>query len=232
MLGELLSAGTKLLGGFLDRDAAKDANQARINAAAAEYERQKEFAQMGIKWKVDDARNAGVHPLFALGASTSSYAPQSIGVEKASIGPALAEMGQDVSRAAMAQATKAEKASVLARDAVQLDGLKLDNDIKRATLAKAVQELKPPSVGPGIAGNVPEAKKFEDRPKLRAPGGDIHTSPGSTNAEDFEKRYGEMSDFIYGPQIWLRDRLEETEPFFGEEEWKRIKSAIGRIFGL
>lgn len=36
---------------------------------------QREFAQMGIRWKVDDAKAAGLHPLYALGGSGAAYAP-------------------------------------------------------------------------------------------------------------------------------------------------------------
>ena len=37
---------------------------------------QKEFAQNSIQWRVADAKKAGIHPLYAIGASSSSYTPQ------------------------------------------------------------------------------------------------------------------------------------------------------------
>lgn len=228
MLEHLLNAGVKLAGGLMDRSAAKDANATRIALANQEYERQKEFAQMGISWKVKDALSAGVHPLFALGASTSSYAPQSIGVEKTGLGPTLADMGQDVSRAVASASPKAVTQAIAARDAVQLDGLKLDNDIKRATLAKALKDLAPPAAGTPIPGHEDPSKVK----RLVIGGQEHHTDPKTSSAQDFEDRYGEMSDFIYGPQIWLRDRIQETEPFMGEEQWKRFRAAVGRIFGF
>lgn len=42
-------------------------------------ELQKEFAQHGIRWKVADAKAAGLHPLYAVGASTSSAMPITVG---------------------------------------------------------------------------------------------------------------------------------------------------------
>lgn len=39
---------------------------------------QKEFAQNSIQWRVDDAKKAGIHPLYALGAQGASYTPQSL----------------------------------------------------------------------------------------------------------------------------------------------------------
>lgn len=52
------------------------ANDARVNAQRrSEQDLQREFAQMGIQWRVQDAIAAGVSPLFALGAQTPSYQP-------------------------------------------------------------------------------------------------------------------------------------------------------------
>lgn len=39
---------------------------------------QREFAQNSIQWRVNDAKRAGIHPLYALGAQGSSYTPQSL----------------------------------------------------------------------------------------------------------------------------------------------------------
>lgn len=43
-------------------------NQANIDA-------QREFAQHGVSWKVQDAKNAGLHPLFGAGLSGASFSP-------------------------------------------------------------------------------------------------------------------------------------------------------------
>ncbi|AXH75053.1 MAG: DNA pilot protein [Microviridae sp.] len=40
-----------------------------------EYERQKEFAQNSIQWRVADAQRAGIHPLAALGGQGINYSP-------------------------------------------------------------------------------------------------------------------------------------------------------------
>ena len=73
------------------------------------YEHQKEFAQNGIRWKVADAKAAGLHPLAALGASTASYSPSAV------IGDSpdysfLKDMGQGIDRAMDAKATRQERA--------------------------------------------------------------------------------------------------------------------------
>ena len=74
------------------------------------YNAQKEFAQNGIRWRVEDAKRAGIHPLYALGASTSSFSPvQSYGGDYG-VGDALRSFGQGIDRAAQAKMTKEERA--------------------------------------------------------------------------------------------------------------------------
>jgi len=43
-----------------------------------EYERQKEFAQNSLQWRVADAKAAGLHPLFGLSGGSSSYSPVAV----------------------------------------------------------------------------------------------------------------------------------------------------------
>lgn len=104
----LISAGSNLLGGLFgggDDDAEDIAEQ---NAQL-----QREFAQNGIRWKVADAKAAGIHPLAALGANTISYTPQAVGDLGGGSrwGPAIRNMGQDISRALDATRTNEERAA-------------------------------------------------------------------------------------------------------------------------
>ncbi len=61
-------AGGALIGGRQDR-------KANVESQALNYDQQKEFAQNQIQWRTEDAQAAGVHPLYAMGASTSSFQP-------------------------------------------------------------------------------------------------------------------------------------------------------------
>ena len=83
------------------------ANAERLNRL--NYEHQKEFAQNGIRWRVADAKAAGLHPLAALGAQGASYSPSAV------IGDSpdfsfLKDMGQGIDRAMDAKATQRERA--------------------------------------------------------------------------------------------------------------------------
>lgn len=75
-------------------------NQAEANTAF-----QKEFAQQGIRWRVADAKAAGINPLVALGSPPVSYQPQSVGYGDYGLGA----FGQSLSRAVSAMKTKEER---------------------------------------------------------------------------------------------------------------------------
>lgn len=124
-----ISAGSSLLGGLMNRSSAKS-DQSRNIAL------QKEFAQNGIRWKVADAKAAGLHPLAALGASTATYTPVT---QVGAMGDTVANMGQDISRAMYANASTAERKEEQVRmqaynDAqlkLQTENMSLQNDLIR-----------------------------------------------------------------------------------------------------
>lgn len=132
MLGALISAGSSILGGILGNKS-KD----------KEYQRQKEFAQSGIQWKVEDAKKAGIHPLYALGAGTTSYAPQSVGDS------GVSQAGADIGRAIQSQQEPRGRTSAVTATAQRLE---LQNAaLRNELLATQIAKLKQPGTGPGIA---------------------------------------------------------------------------------
>ena len=138
MLGALISAGASLAGGLLGQKSAE--KNADKNIAL-----QKEFAQSGIQWKVADAKAAGIHPLYALGASTHSYAPVSIGTPLAdSIGKA----GQFLGRAADASSSPTTRMGVIGEQAakLQLDNMALQNQLLASQIARVNQSGRTPGV--------------------------------------------------------------------------------------
>lgn len=103
--GALISGAASLLGGALSNDSNKAAVRAQTKL-------QREFAQHGIRWKVADAKAAGLHPLFAMGAQSPQFSPTII---PDSMGPALSEAGQNVGRAVAATLTPLERATAAAQ---------------------------------------------------------------------------------------------------------------------
>nr|DAW16143.1 MAG TPA: minor capsid protein [Microviridae sp.] len=87
--------------------------------AGMNYGAQKEFAQNGIRWKVEDAKRAGIHPLYALGASTNGFTPVGGYGGDYGISDAAAHLGQGFERAQQAKMTKEERDRQDVRDAIQ-----------------------------------------------------------------------------------------------------------------
>lgn len=138
--GALIGGAASLTGGLMGRDAHKDAAAQNAAQAAANMAMQREFAQHGIRWKVEDAKAAGIHPLYALGANTPSFSPVSLGaVPDNSMPSAMADIGQNISRAVSATRTGAEKQIAeinLASARANLDGQLIDNQIKQRQLSQ------------------------------------------------------------------------------------------------
>lgn len=86
-IGGALGALGSYLGGKKQAKATEKANAANIAY-------QKEFAKKGIQWKVADSKAAGIHPLFGLGAQTSSFTPSVQPAYNSGIENAAASLGQ------------------------------------------------------------------------------------------------------------------------------------------
>lgn len=195
ILGPLISAGASLAGGFLNSNNAKDA--AEKQAALA-----REFAQNGIKWKVEDAKRSGVHPLYALGAPTIS--PGSVYVGDSSMGNAVSSMGQNISRAMSATATQGERDDSFTKtsQALQLENMGLQNELLKSRVATSRAQIGPPMPPVLDPPGIPEKNKHDDRPPLYMGGTKWGTDPLTTNQESFEKRYGDD-----GPISWLTQAM-------------------------
>lgn len=203
MIGELISGGLKLLGGFLDRDAAQD-------RANADWERnaalQREFAQHGIRWRVSDAKAAGLHPLAALGAQVSSGAPIATG-DVPGISDSLAGMGASVERAMNATRTPEERSDAYTSKLrqLQLTRGELENQLLMSQIKRLQVQTNPalPTAKSTDQGDAPPAPEHTG---LRTgDGSTLSTDPTVSDAQKFEDRYGESSDVTWGPYIQWRD---------------------------
>lgn len=106
-----------LLGGALASRSAQNQQEDNIQM-------QKEFAQNGVRWRVEDAQKAGVHPLFALGASTQGFAPNPVipddfGISQAGqgIGNAVAASAQNGDREMLKMQMSAMRSATLKDEA-------------------------------------------------------------------------------------------------------------------
>lgn len=226
-LGNLVSAGVNWFSGNAQRESSE--RMAQQNIAL-----QREFAQNGIQWKVADARAAGIHPQFALGANTVSYAPVSLGDSGSEH---FSRAGQDIGRAIAATSTKEGRDSnfqaVANKLALEKGGL--ENELLRTQISRIKQQIGPsvpsadaPALIPGQSivggelrrGDPGDAEKAAPGPEHVGYkfGGVVETNPAFSDAQKFEDRYGEPGEWLAGGVNLIGDPLYTVSrsPWFQE----------------
>lgn len=150
----------------------------------ANLKAQKEFAQHGIRWKVEDAKAAGLHPLAALGAQTHSFAPSIVGDNFASTGQALG-------RAIESTRTHGERQEAGGRlNELAVERAGLENQILRqqlinsqkATVGQAGGTPATPAMGQaynGADGQGDAAKLIKQEPFEQPMTNRVGTAPGT-----------------------------------------------------
>lgn len=102
LVGLGLSVGADLYG-------ARQARQGFASQAARNYEQEKEFATHGIRWRVEDAKAAGLHPLYgASGNTPSPSAPMYLDPMGQAINNSGRQVGQYIASREMAALAKAQ----------------------------------------------------------------------------------------------------------------------------
>lgn len=99
--GGVIGALGSVAGGLIGSSSQKKLTRANIDL-------QRDFARHGISWRVQDAKEAGLHPLAALGSFPSSASPV---VLEDPMGKSIADAGQDISGAAQRVQTTDQRLS-------------------------------------------------------------------------------------------------------------------------
>lgn len=170
----LASSALSAYGSSQQTAANRDINAAILRDKELDRALQREFAKNGIRWRVQDAKAAGIHPLFALGGSTSTYTPSSISLYPESnawsdVGSGIAQAGQDISRAIDATRTRREREQAREQaleraaqfDQLNLEKAGLENDLLRSQIAK----LNATQVGPPMPSGMESAMFGVDAPR-------------------------------------------------------------------
>lgn len=137
---DIISPITSLAAGFMGRASQDEAQEKNLKM-------QKEFAQSGIKWRVEDAKRAGIHPMYALGASTHSFSPTFVGDDP--LANALSNAGSDIGRSLNATRTVGEREEKMMN--LKIENQELQNDLLRSEIARN----GPSQVGPGLPSGLP-----------------------------------------------------------------------------
>jgi len=209
----------------------KEMEKKQREADERNYNAQKEFASNGLRWKVEDAKRAGINPLVALGAPTSSF-QSSFGASPTVSGPDLGSMGQDIARSIHSTRTQEERdfSSLQLQSArLDLEGKALDNAIKNSQLTKMSQ------VGPAfpgsqnfISGQGNSGSGIQEKPLTRTMSlpGSPHSEPGAI--PDVGWTITGNGALVPVPSTDVKERIEDNMP----QEWSHyIRNNIAPNWG-
>lgn len=136
---------------------------------------QREFAQNGIRWRVEDAKAAGLHPLAAIGATGPSYSPvitaggSSLGDRLGGVRDSLTQMGQNTKRAEVATMTPYEKEM----EQLALERARLQNNLLEGQIQNewaALMGSPPTPTMPAAIAPAPRLTRLASGAKSGPPG--------------------------------------------------------------
>lgn len=152
-IGALMGGASSL--GSLFGGESKSGLRAQEHMHVQNLKAQERFAQEGIRWRVADAKAAGIHPLYALGASIPSYSPSTFipgdSGRSRDYGGALRGLGDAASglaRSMEAGRTARESMEAKLTD-LALKRAELENDLLSSQIALVQQQAQPrmPEIG-------------------------------------------------------------------------------------
>lgn len=217
MLGAIIGAAGGLASSIFGKKSAD--KQAKL---------QKQFAQEGIQWRVADAKKAGIHPIYALGANTPTYTPVNTAFD------GLAQAGQDLGRAIDANSNQVQRGNAFVRSVqkLQLQRLGLENELLSAQIARVRQTQQPPAPSPGdqfLIDGQPGSGQVVTKPLERE---SAHSRNTSVEAGTHtEMSYTRTPSGGYAPVMSkdAKDRLEED--LLGVLGWN-IRNRLLPSFGF
>lgn len=208
-----ISAIGKIAGGIIGQGASDDASK----LARQQLKFQRLAAKKSIQWRVKDAIEAGIHPIYALGAP--SFSPSPISVSGSSpMGEAVASMGQDLGGAVESYLSRDQRAAEKVISALQAQGLHLDNNLKQAKIEAMRKVMNMPDL-PGAERLVPgqgDASPMhlnssshamvmpEGRPTFHmGPYGSFKASKGWSKSQLVQDWFGDIPENLHGFVFWL-----------------------------
>lgn len=237
--GPVLGAVGSIVGGLLGNDEAEEAREQQQDQFERNIALQREFAQQGIRWKVEDAKAAGLHPLAAIGMQGASYSPVSSNFVGSSAMD-LSSIGQNIGRAIDATRTPEEteeerknREFESQKRTLELEGIGLRNDYLRSQIAQMNQVQSTPGM-PTVSNRYKldgqtQSGLIKDKPMERTPAAPERPSqePGATTDLGFSYTVNRGWAPMMSKDV--KDKLEEDFPgMIGWNIRNRLLPMLGR----
>lgn len=130
-------------------------NKQMWRQAEIQYEFQRRLNQTAIRDRVDDAKQAGIHPLFAIGGNVN---PGGMSMPVPSESSRFSDMGQNIERAIGAFDTYEQRKLLQESAALDIQRKKLENDVLRTQAIGSRMALQ------NQAGTPPPSPNVEHQP--------------------------------------------------------------------
>lgn len=212
---------------------------------ALNYSRQLDAAQNSTQWKVADAKAAGLHPLYAMGASGLNITPSSLignsvapvaqqthtSMRSSSMGAALNDMGQNLSRAIASMETREQrqeradlKSYTHAMRSLELENQSLENDYLRSNIARLQREqIGPPapSVDLHMGGGV-GSSRVQPVPAMPVINSTFDPSREAGNITDRGYTRGADGRLYPVPSQDVKNRIEDNDVQEALWNWRNV----------
>ena len=186
-----IAGGASIIGGLIGRDdAAKDRSFAG-SQANIDRDLQREFAQHGVQWRAQDAERAGIHPVYAMGASLPSATPVSVSPgSRRGMGRAVASAGRHAAAALGAGEMRTQSRETHAAN------LRVSIAQAKALEAQAARDhvAAAAAASVGMRGAQRQGVTGDANTLIGPAMGVYQPNPGSP-ARDWEDRYGDAAFF-------------------------------------
>lgn len=190
-----------------------------------------------IRWLVKDAQRAGIHPLFALGvnpANTQTYGDSREQLAEGIGGGIEAYLAKDDQAEAKAQAQRMADAQIKVLESEAQRNDAVTQSTQASILERAAQlsnQLRtPPTIyprgqtdPPGVPGRAPHQEEL-----FRTPVGVLRADKQYPDAEEAERRYGDIAQEVFGLSNLIVDLFRSAQrvgpPWSSgqvESGWKR-----------
>lgn len=177
---------------------------------------QKDLAYNGIFHRVQDAKQSGIHPLFALGFQPSNSPSHVIGEPSGKDQGGID--GQNIGRAVNAFLTQDERAMQKRVAELQLEGAELDNQFKRSQIATMTQGQANPALPRGSAPIAGQGDSYIDNPAEQTMGmknGRAHGEGGAITDVGYSRTSNTRLDLVMSDQ--MKQRSEDD--IFQQMKW-------------
>lgn len=218
--GSLIGAGTSIFGGLLGSSTQEKLTQRQLDL-------QREFAQHGIQWRVEDAKRAGIHPAAALGAFPTSAQPI---IMEDPLGKSIASAGQDISQAVDRTLNESQKETMRLNQELMKAQIRETDARAGAISSDMMRKNQEPSPGfpmvmggdgqpvTGLEGQAPIFPRTEGFYKLDIPTR-FNTNPGKPEQETGMSPAFEPVRFNSKFMMWMPSGRGQESP---HEIWENL----------